>query len=108
MVVETGGVGTFDRSLTAVRPGGVVAVLGALTGLTGEVSLAPIMMKRISVAGVLVDSRESFLRLIDFVGQHRIEPVIDRTFPFAELPAAFEHLASGRHFGKICVSLEPS
>jgi NADPH:quinone reductase-like Zn-dependent oxidoreductase len=31
------------------------------------------------------------------------KPVIDRTFPFAEARAAFDHLKSGRHFGKICV-----
>ena len=36
---------------------------------------------------------------------HQIKPVVDRVFPLAEAGAAFEHLAAGRHFGKICIEL---
>jgi len=32
-----------------------------------------------------------------------IVPVIDRVFSFDEVPAAFEHLASGGHFGKVVI-----
>ena len=34
-----------------------------------------------------------------------IKPVIDRTFPLAELAEAFRHQESQKHFGKICVAL---
>ena len=34
------------------------------------------------------------------------EPVIDRTFPFAEARAAFHHQRSGAHFGKVVVSFD--
>ena len=37
--------------------------------------------------------------------QHRLKPVVDKIFPFAEVGAAFEHLAAGRHFGKIAIAL---
>ena len=30
--------------------------------------------------------------------------VVDREFAFEELPAAFEYLASGEHFGKLAVT----
>jgi NADPH:quinone reductase-like Zn-dependent oxidoreductase len=33
----------------------------------------------------------------------KLRPAVDRTFPFAELPAALTHMASGAHFGKICI-----
>jgi NADPH:quinone reductase-like Zn-dependent oxidoreductase len=36
---------------------------------------------------------------------HRIEPVIDTVFERADIGAAFEHMASGRHFGKIVVRM---
>ena len=34
-----------------------------------------------------------------------LRPVIDRHFPLEELVAAFQHQASGRHFGKIALDL---
>jgi NADPH:quinone reductase-like Zn-dependent oxidoreductase len=37
------------------------------------------------------------------IGQHRLEPVVDRVFDFAELKDAMAYLASGAHFGKVCL-----
>ena len=34
---------------------------------------------------------------------HEMRPVIDRVFAFEEARQAFEHMASGSHFGKICI-----
>lgn len=34
-----------------------------------------------------------------------LRPVIDRHYPLEELVAAFQHQASGRHFGKIALDL---
>jgi NADPH:quinone reductase-like Zn-dependent oxidoreductase len=30
-----------------------------------------------------------------------LKPVIDRVFPFPDLPKALKHMESGAHFGKI-------
>ena len=46
---------------------------------------------------------EDVTRLVD---RARIAPVIDRVYGFDEAPAAFEHLASGRHFGKIVIRVD--
>lgn len=105
VVVENGGIGTLSQSLRAVRPGGVIAMLGALTGLVGEVDISPILMKRIRVAGILVDSRAALQAMIAFIAEHGIEPVIDTRFGFDELPQALRHLEAGSHFGKIVVDV---
>ena len=42
------------------------------------------------------------IRAIDVVG---FRPVLDRSFPLAELGAAFAHQESGAHFGKIVVDI---
>jgi NADPH:quinone reductase-like Zn-dependent oxidoreductase len=34
-----------------------------------------------------------------------MRPVVDRIYPFEALPEALAHLKSGRHFGKVCVSI---
>jgi NADPH:quinone reductase-like Zn-dependent oxidoreductase len=35
----------------------------------------------------------------------RLEPVVDRTFGFDEAPAAYRHLESGAHFGKVVLTI---
>lgn len=32
-----------------------------------------------------------------------LRPAIDRVFAFAEPHRAMDHLASGQHFGKVCI-----
>lgn len=104
IVVETGGIATMNASLKAARAGGLVAVLGGVTGLTGEVNIAPLTMKRLRVHGILVDSRANFEKLVAFLDEHPIAPAIDRRFPFEELGAALRHMEAGAHFGKIVVA----
>ena len=105
LTVETAGPGTLDRSMKATRAAGTVALLGALTGRQGLVTTGLILMKRLHVVGIMVDSRAAFEALSRFLGEHRIEPVIDRRFSFDELPAALRFMQEGQHFGKIVVTV---
>jgi NADPH:quinone reductase-like Zn-dependent oxidoreductase len=104
-VLEVGGGGTFARSVRAVRPGGHISLIGVLAGATTEANLAPILMQNIRVQGVIVGSRETFESLNRAVTQHRLRPVLDRSFPFGEARAAFEHMAGQGHFGKITIRM---
>ncbi len=105
IVVETAGIATMTSSMKAAAAGGVVGVLGGVTGLRGEIDIAPLAMKRLRVTGILVDSRAHFEKLTEFLETHPIEPVIDRKFAFEELPEALRHMESGSHFGKIVVEV---
>ena len=53
-VVEVGGAGTLAQSLRAVRMGGTVSVIGVLSGRAGELDLAPVLMRKLKLQGVLV------------------------------------------------------
>ena len=101
-VVEVGGTGTLTKSVKAVRNGGHIALIGALD-MAGEFNPIPIFMKGIRVQGIFVGSREMFEEMNAFITEHKIRPVIDRSFGFEELPAALNHMESGSHFGKIVV-----
>jgi NADPH:quinone reductase-like Zn-dependent oxidoreductase len=101
-VVEVGGAGTLARSLKAVRMGGVISLIGVLAG-AGQVNPLPILMKNVRVQGIFVGSREMFEAMNRAITLHLLKPVVDRTFPLAELPAALRHMESAAHFGKICM-----
>jgi NADPH:quinone reductase-like Zn-dependent oxidoreductase len=104
-VVEVGGGETFNKSVRSVRVGGQVSLIGVLAGITGDVAMNPILMQNIRVQGVIVGSRETFERMNRSVDQHKLRPVVDRVFPFPEARAAFEHMASQAHFGKIVIGI---
>jgi len=100
-VVEVGGAGTLPQALHAVRHGGHISLIGVLTG--GEFSPIPILMKGICVQGIFVGSCEMFEAMNRAIDLNNLKPVVDRVFPFAELPQALRHMESGSHFGKIVI-----
>ncbi len=104
-VVEVGGAGTLEQSLKAVRVGGQISVIGVLSGVASELNIIPILMQNIRLQGILVGSRNGFERMNGVFAAHDIRPVVDRTFNFAEAQDAFRHMASGGHFGKICIAM---
>ncbi|HEV8238364.1 MAG TPA: NAD(P)-dependent alcohol dehydrogenase [Thermoanaerobaculia bacterium] len=108
-VVEVGGAGTLPESLRAVRMGGTVHLIGVLAGGEASLLLAPIFMQQVRVQGVLVGPKSSFEALDRALALHadrpETRPVVDRTFAFEDAPAAFDHMAAGAHFGKICVAI---
>jgi len=102
-VVEVGGSETITQSLRAVRMQGTISVIGALSGRDGGISPAPVLMNSIRMQGIYVGSRTMFERLLRAIELHQLKPVIDRTFPFADLKAALLYMESKQHFGKICL-----
>ena len=94
-VVEVGGPGTLAQSITAVRIGGHIALIGVLTGLAGEVPTALLMRKQARLQGLIVGSRRhqmDFVRAIEATG---LRPVVDRSFALADIASAFRHEEAG-------------
>ncbi|AGA28886.1 zinc-dependent alcohol dehydrogenase family protein [Singulisphaera acidiphila] len=103
LVVEVGGAGTLSKSLHAVRTAGQISLIGVLAGGAAEINTLPILMRAIEVRGIFVGSRAMFEAMNRALDAHELRPVIDRVFPFQETPAAFRHMESAAHFGKIVI-----
>lgn len=104
-VIEVGGPGTLPQSITACRIGGHIALIGVLTGLAGPVPTAALMGRQQKLQGLTVGSREQQIELVRALDATGLKPVIDRTFPLAQLGDAFRYEESGSHFGKICIDI---
>jgi NADPH:quinone reductase-like Zn-dependent oxidoreductase len=105
-IVEVGGAGTLNKSLKAVRLGGTISLIGALSGGSGDISTILVLMKNIRIQGIFVGSRDMFEAMNRAISLHKLKPVIDRVFEFQETREALKYLATGAHFGKICISLK--
>ncbi len=106
LTLEVGGTGTLTRTLKATGYGGHVSLIGVLSGITGEVQLGHVLHKAIQMTGIYVGSRAMFATMNETITQYKLEPVIDRVFPFAETLAAFHHLEAAQHFGKVVIRLD--
>src|SRR6185312_15873264 len=104
-VVEVGGAGTFTRSLGAIKSGGKISMIGVLTGPGGETSGMLILGKRANIQGISVGSTQMFEAMNRAISVNAMKPVIDKVFPFADAKAAFHHLQSQKHVGKVVISL---
>jgi len=102
-IVEVGGAGTLNQSLRGIRYGGQISLIGVLSGGSGEISTASILMKNVRVQGINVGSREMFEVMNRAIALHKLHPIIDRVFPFYEAREALKYMESGSHFGKICI-----
>ncbi|SET48601.1 zinc-dependent alcohol dehydrogenase family protein [Oceanicella actignis] len=103
LIVELGGAATLPLSLRAVRPGGTIAMIGVLSGLTAETSLGPIVARQIRLQGVTVGHRDGFEAMLRAVAQHDIHPVLGEVFAFEDFPAALAHLREKDRFGKTLI-----
>ena len=104
-VIEVGGPGTLPQSIAAVRLGGHIALIGVLTGRSGEIPTAFMMAKQVRLQGLIVGSRRHQTDMVRALDETGLRPVVDRAFPLADLGDAFRYEESGAHFGKIGVEI---
>ncbi|MBI3411662.1 MAG: NAD(P)-dependent alcohol dehydrogenase [Planctomycetes bacterium] len=104
-VIEVGGAGTLGKSMKAVRMGGRISLIGVLSGAAAGVNPTPLLMKTICLQGIFVGSREMFEAMNRAIALHKMRPVVDRVFGFAEIREALKYMESAGHFGKICLRL---
>jgi NADPH:quinone reductase-like Zn-dependent oxidoreductase len=105
LVVETAGPGTLPQSISAVRTGGRIVLVGVLTGIQGAVPTVALMAKQIILSGITVGSHEQQRAMIRALESTDALPVIDAEYPLTEIGNAFRHQESGAHFGKIVINI---
>jgi D-arabinose 1-dehydrogenase-like Zn-dependent alcohol dehydrogenase len=101
-----GGAGTFTRSLRAVRIGGAVAQVGVLSQSSESIEIPLLLHKQVRLTGIYVGSRADFEEMNRAVAQHKLQPIVDKVFAFADLPAALRRMETGAHFGKLVIEFK--
>src|SRR6184192_771107 len=89
-VLEVGGLGTLAQSMQAVGFGGEIALIGVLS-MQGDANPMALMLKGASLRGIFVGSAAMARDLNAFVDAHRVKPVVDRVFDFADAKAAYAY-----------------
>jgi NADPH2:quinone reductase len=116
VVLDVLGGPAFSDNLAVLAPRGRLVMLGFLAGSRTTADLAPILRKRLEIIGTMMRTRgleeriplvreftERMLPLFDQRIEHAapLRPVLERTYPMAELAEAHRAMESNETFGKI-------
>ncbi|WP_413736368.1 zinc-dependent alcohol dehydrogenase family protein [Sodalis sp. RH21] len=104
-ILEVIGGSHLGKSVQLAAVGGHICQIGALEGFEVSAPAMPLMLKDVTIHGIGTGSRSALERLVRAVDRTGLKPVIDSRYPFAELPAAFEHLDRGA-FGKVVIEIK--
>lgn len=105
IVVETGGPGSLEGSFEAAAFNGRIGLIGGLAGAAeGPLNTMPLVGKNLNLRGITVGSTKMLQDLVDTMSGKGLKPVIDKEFGFDDAQAAFRHLESQAHMGKIVIT----
>lgn len=104
--VEVAGGDQLKQTMRALSLGGYISLIGVVGGNRSELNLPVFSMGGLRMEGASAGSKASLQKLIDAMAVAGTRPVLDRQrFKLAELKAALEYLASGKHIGKVIVDI---
>ncbi len=105
VVLDNVGAATWAGSIRALASGGRLVTCGATTGPVGETDIRIVFWKQLRIIGSTMANRKEFRDAMAQLFAGRLKPVVDRTFPLAETPAALAMLKKGEQFGKIVITI---
>lgn len=106
IVIDSAGGPVVNKAMNTLNVGGRFVFFGATLGNpeTG-LEMAKMFFKQARIQGTTMGMPAEFHAMLDFVRKHRIEPVVDQVFPFAEAVAAHERLWASEQMGKIVLAI---
>jgi NADPH:quinone reductase-like Zn-dependent oxidoreductase len=113
VIIDTGGNRRLSHLRRALTPHGRLVIVGGETdgkwlGGADRLIRAPMLSLLVSQTLSPMASKENsqdLMVLRDLIESGKLAPVIDRTYPLAEVPAAISYVQQGRARGKVVITV---
>jgi NADPH:quinone reductase-like Zn-dependent oxidoreductase len=105
LVIDSAGGDGYKKLLDVVKSGGRIVSYGSTAGPIPTLDMFKVFWKQLRLQGSTMGSPTEFAAMVDFVQQHRIQPVVDDVFPLSEGNAALAKMVQHDQFGKIVLSV---
>ena len=108
LIFDIVGATTFDRCQNSLKPQGVF--LQNIMGLTDMVRILWTSVtggKKIK-GGVAINNQERMNFIAELAGAGKLKPVIDRSYPLAQIAKAFAYVEEGHKKGNVVITVEHS
>lgn len=106
-ILEVGGPKTMAQSLRAIRPEGLISIIGFLGGMSKDSpTFLDCLTNVCTVRGVMVGSRQQFEQMNEAIDANKIKPVVDKkVFGLEEVKEAYQYMWDQNHFGKLTIKI---
>lgn len=101
-IIDSAGGDDMNNLLSTLRPAGRFVFFGATLGVPSTgLEIPRLFFNQTRIQGTMMGSNAEFKAMLDFVGEHKLEPVVDRVLPMDEAVAAHKLLESFGQTGKV-------
>ncbi len=104
LIIDSAGGEGFNELLKLANPGARIVMYGATLG---NISFPPqiLFWKQLKIMGSTMGSDTDFKKMLAFVNQYKIFPIVDSVFPLQDALSAIQYMDEGKQFGKIVISI---
>ena len=103
LIIDSAGGNQLNALIAGLKPAGKIVFYGATTGVPSSLNLHKLFWNQSTLQGSTMGNDEEFAAMIEFVGKHKIEPIIDSVRPFDHIVEAFDTMKAGQQTGKLVV-----
>ncbi|GES05915.1 NADPH:quinone reductase [Acrocarpospora corrugata] len=115
LVVDVAGGRRVSACRRTLTPKGTYVVVGGQAGrwvqpagqMFSAVAMSPFVSQRMAVADVVgsTQNKQNLTTLTELIEAGKITPIIDRSYPFEEIPAAVRYVEEGHAPGKVVITV---
>lgn len=115
LVLDCAGSRSFSACRRVMTPEAAFILVGGPAGrwvqpmghMISALAQAPLVSQRVARADVVAstETTRNLITLTELIENGKVTPVIDRTYPFAEIPAAVTYQEAGHASGKVVVTI---
>ncbi|MCA9135361.1 MAG: zinc-binding dehydrogenase [Planctomycetales bacterium] len=106
LIVDSAGGKGYGSLIHVAAPGGRIVNYGATTGPPEKLDLFKVFWKQLRLQGTTMGSPNDFAKMLGFVDEHKISPIIDSVCPLEEGAEAIGRMKSSPQFGKCVLSIQ--
>lgn len=105
VVIDSAGGDQLNTFIKLMNPAGRIVFYGATIGKPKDLDLFRMFWNQITLQGSTMGNDEEFGRMLEFMDEHRIRPVVDSVRPFGKVVEAFDAMKAGNAFGKLVIEM---
>ena len=116
VVLDFVGAAYLEQNIAALGMWGRMVILATLGGAQGNLNIGQLMGKRISLKGVTLRTRTLEEKMtvtrafatsvLPLLASGKVKPIIERTYPLAEIAAAHVAMSENQNFGKFVLVID--
>lgn len=105
VVIDSVGGPLLNDLTNVLMPGGTLVSYGSSAGFVPQMNMHRVFWKQLRIIGSTMGTDEDFTRMLAFVHEHRLEPIVDVVLPIERAVEGFERMRTGEQFGRIVITI---